>query len=72
LEPLEGVALLVLGESGTQPDKSLLSYSGELGVGLQHVGSLVGRRAHQQLWPAILAWAAAALTPGGRDHQPDS
>lgn len=47
-------------------DKRLLSYSGERGIGLQHVGALVGRRAHEQLWPLILAWVAA-LAPGGRD-----
>ncbi len=52
-------------------DKRLLSYSGERGVGLQHVGALVGRRAHQQLWPPILAWVAA-LAPGGRDRRPGS
>jgi polyhydroxyalkanoate synthase len=28
----------------------------EAGVPLQHVGALVGRKAHQKLWPGILRW----------------
>jgi polyhydroxyalkanoate synthase len=28
------------------------------GVGLRHVGAIVGRKAHSELWPRILAWMA--------------
>jgi polyhydroxyalkanoate synthase len=38
------------------PGKCLLSYEGDRGVCLQHVGALVGRNAHRQLWPEILDW----------------
>ena len=38
----------------------LLRYDGDVGVALQHVGSLVGRNAHRRLWPAILDWMRIA------------
>ena len=34
----------------------LLEYSGDTGVVMQHVGVLVGRSAHEQLWPRICSW----------------
>ena len=37
-------------------DKTVLHYEGDVGVSLQHVGTLVGRRAHALLWPRILDW----------------
>jgi polyhydroxyalkanoate synthase len=37
----------------------VLWYEGDVGVVLQHLGMLVGRRAHQELWPAILDWMHA-------------
>ncbi|MGI9382078.1 MAG: alpha/beta fold hydrolase [Methyloligellaceae bacterium] len=37
-------------------DISVLTYDGETGVGLQHLGILLGRNAHAQIWPEILAW----------------
>ncbi|MBI4205669.1 MAG: alpha/beta fold hydrolase [Betaproteobacteria bacterium] len=37
-------------------DKSVLEYQREAGVCLQHVGPLVGKRAHARLWPEILRW----------------
>jgi polyhydroxyalkanoate synthase len=39
-------------------DTSVFDYGREAGVGLQHVGPLVGRRAHVDLWPSILRWVA--------------
>ena len=36
-----------------------MRYDGEHGVALQHVGVLVGRRAHRRLWPEILDWIEA-------------
>ncbi|HPD20478.1 MAG: alpha/beta fold hydrolase [Desulfomonilia bacterium] len=41
--------------AGNQANR-VLWYEEEPGVALQHVGMLVGRRAHQSLWPAILRW----------------
>jgi polyhydroxyalkanoate synthase len=37
----------------------LIEYPGETGVGLQHLAPLVGRRAHDVLWPQIIAWIDA-------------
>jgi polyhydroxyalkanoate synthase len=42
--------------------KALLLYHGDAGVALQHVGVLVGRNAHQQLWPALLRWIDRTCT----------
>jgi polyhydroxyalkanoate synthase len=39
--------------------KKLLSYLGDSGVSLQHVGMLVGRNAHRDLWPEIVDWMLA-------------
>jgi polyhydroxyalkanoate synthase len=36
--------------------KALLEYHGDRGVGLQHVGVLIGRHAHAMLWPQIIDW----------------
>jgi polyhydroxyalkanoate synthase len=42
------------------PDKfRLIAYPGETGVGLQHLGLLVGRDAHAQVWPGIIDWIKA-------------
>jgi polyhydroxyalkanoate synthase len=49
-------AVLPVHEQAPTSDKPLHWYPGEWGVGLQHLGGLVGRRAHAQLWPKILAW----------------
>jgi polyhydroxyalkanoate synthase len=53
-------------------DKRLLWHRYETGVCLQHVGMLVGRKAHRQLWPEILAWLrrrGAATKVAGRQPQ---
>ena len=34
----------------------VLWYAGDIGVVLQHVGMLVGKRAHQEVWPELLQW----------------
>jgi polyhydroxyalkanoate synthase subunit PhaC len=36
--------------------KRVLHYEGDIGVCLQHVGVLVGRSAHEKIWPAIFDW----------------
>jgi polyhydroxyalkanoate synthase len=44
--------------SALEPLRSpcVFAYVPETGVGLQHVGPLVGRRAHREIWPRILDW----------------
>ena len=37
-------------------DVRLVEYPGDIGVGLQHLGVLIGRQAHAQVWPEIMAW----------------
>jgi polyhydroxyalkanoate synthase len=34
----------------------IIEYPGEVGVCLQHLGVLIGRQAHAQVWPEIVAW----------------
>lgn len=46
------------------PERRLLWYEGDTGVALQHVGMLVGRSAHQHLWPEIGRWIRARGGPG--------
>jgi polyhydroxyalkanoate synthase subunit PhaC len=42
------------------PDKArIIEFSGEVGVCLQHLGILVGRRAFARVWPEIIAWLDA-------------
>lgn len=36
-----------------------VQYAGEASIGLQHLGLLVGRRAHAHVWPKIVAWLNA-------------
>lgn len=37
--------------------KQWLWYDGDVGVCLKHVGMLVGKTAHQSLWPEVIRWA---------------
>jgi polyhydroxyalkanoate synthase len=37
-------------------DARIMEYPGETGVGLQHLGILVGRQAHARIWPEIIGW----------------
>jgi polyhydroxyalkanoate synthase len=34
----------------------IIDYPGEVGVCLQHLSMLVGRRARTQVWPQIISW----------------
>jgi polyhydroxyalkanoate synthase subunit PhaC len=43
-------------ERTASSQRTVLEYTVELGVTLQHVGPLVGRRAHASLWPQIVRW----------------
>jgi polyhydroxyalkanoate synthase subunit PhaC len=37
----------------------IIEYPGESGVGLQHLALLVGRNAHDHVWPEVTAWLKA-------------
>ena len=37
-------------------DVRIIEYAGELGVCLQHLGILIGRKAQLQVWPEIASW----------------
>jgi len=40
-------------------DARIIEYPGEIGVCLQHLGILIGREAHAQVWPDITSWIAS-------------
>jgi hypothetical protein len=42
---------------------SIIEYQGEVGVGVQHLGVLVGREAHARVWPQIISWLNACSEP---------
>jgi polyhydroxyalkanoate synthase len=37
-------------------DVRIIEYPGETGVGLQHVGVLLGHKAYAEVWPEIISW----------------
>lgn len=37
-------------------DTRIIEYPGEVGVCLQHLGILIGREAHANVWPEIICW----------------
>jgi polyhydroxyalkanoate synthase len=40
-------------------DVRLIEFPGELGVSLQHLGILIGRKAQAHVWPEIISWINA-------------
>lgn len=49
------------------PEKfHIIEYPGEIGVCLQHLGILVGRHAHAQVWPQIVDWIGIQYERGLR------
>lgn len=48
--------------------KRLLVYHGDIGIALAHVGILVGRNAHEKIWPQIFDWIDAH-GDGGTDSR---
>jgi polyhydroxyalkanoate synthase len=44
-------------------DVCIIEYPGEVGVSLQHLGILIGRKAQAQLWPKIVSWINAHMQP---------
>ena len=55
-------AVLPFVDAACSTEKRLLWYEGDSGVSLQHIGMLVGRNAHQRLWPEIFRWMHAQAT----------
>jgi polyhydroxyalkanoate synthase len=49
----------------------IIEYQGETGVGLQHLGVLIGRQAHAHVWPEIVAWLIGhgRLTASGANFE---
>lgn len=43
-------------------DIRVIAYPGEAGVVMQHLGTLVGPRAHTSVWPEIQAWLKEVVT----------
>ncbi|NOJ46713.1 alpha/beta fold hydrolase [Bradyrhizobium archetypum] len=41
---------------GALKHPSIFPYEPEVGVALQHVGPLVGRQAHREIWPKLIDW----------------
>jgi polyhydroxyalkanoate synthase len=52
-------AVLPFHQAVQSAETRVLWYQGDSGVSLQHVGLLVGRQAHQQLWPEVMRWIHA-------------
>jgi polyhydroxyalkanoate synthase len=52
-------AVLPFHQAVQSGDTQILWYEGDVGVSLQHVGMLVGKHAHQHVWPAIIQWIQA-------------
>jgi polyhydroxyalkanoate synthase len=42
----------------------LIEYPGEVGVCLQHLGILVGRKARTSVWPSIISWLNSQACSG--------
>lgn len=57
IAPLDSVR--PFNESLATPDARIIEYPGEIGVGLQHLGPLIGRRSRIRIWPAIISWMEA-------------
>jgi polyhydroxyalkanoate synthase len=52
-------AVLPFHDAVGSTDTRLLEYHGDTGVALRHVGMLVGREAHEHLWPEVIGWVHA-------------
>ncbi len=49
-------AVLPFHRAVASTDKKVVWYRGDVGVSMQHVGMLVGRHAHEDIWPRVLHW----------------
>lgn len=51
-------------------DVKIIGCPGELGVGLQHLGILIGRVARRHIWPQIMSWCDAHVCASCSGHAP--
>ena len=58
-------SIIAFHDAAASREKRLLTYQGDTGVALAHVGALIGENAHRQLWPDILSWISDV---GARRH----
>lgn len=58
-------SVIAFHDAAGSKQKRLLSYEGDTGVALAHVGALMGENAHRTLWPQIFAWLSVI---GARRH----
>lgn len=49
-------SMLPVIEAAPAANKRTVAYGGDVGVSLQHVGPLIGRTAHQSVWPEVIGW----------------
>jgi polyhydroxyalkanoate synthase subunit PhaC len=49
-------SILPVIEAAVAANKRIVNYGGDVGVSLQHVGPLIGRKAHQSVWPEVIGW----------------
>jgi polyhydroxyalkanoate synthase len=49
-------AVLPFHDAVSSTDTRLLEYHGDTGVALRHVCMLMGREAHERLWPEVIGW----------------
>ena len=52
--PLESVKPFI--DAMPTRDARIIEYRGEIGVCLQHLGILIGAKAHREVWPEIISW----------------
>jgi polyhydroxyalkanoate synthase subunit PhaC len=52
-------SVLAFVDAMPEEDVRVLEYPGEIGIGLQHLGILVGQQAYAKVWPEIIAWLNA-------------
>lgn len=65
-------AVLPFHAAAGSAEKRLLWYEGDVGVSLQHVGMLVGRNAHERLWPELADWMLAQARTADAGKAPGS
>lgn len=58
--PLTSVAPFM--EKMSTNDTKIIEFPGEIGVGLQHLAILTGRRVYAEVWPEIMLWLRQTLS----------
>jgi polyhydroxyalkanoate synthase len=54
IAPLESIKPFI--DAMPNKDVRIIEHWGEIGVSLQHLGILIGQKAHGQVWPEIISW----------------